>query len=80
MGKEDGKDGNDHIDNGIREIVRQAYPKFSRPTKKQYKDFLEFLETAVASDNLKKNDPAKWEEYKKKLDKERFLKRLNVRK
>lgn len=47
--------------------------------KKVYKDYLEFLETAVASDNLKKNDPEKWEELKKKLEKERFLRKLKVK-
>jgi len=48
--------------------------------KRKYENFLEFLETAVASENLKKNDPAKWAEYKKKLEKERFLARMKVRK
>jgi hypothetical protein len=47
---------------------------------KQYKSYLEFIETAVASENLKKNDPQKWEEYKAKLKKERFLVKLKVRK
>jgi len=47
---------------------------------KQYKNYLEFLETAVASETLKKNDPAKWEEMKAKLKKERFLVKLKVRK
>lgn len=28
----------------------------------KYKDYLEFLETTVASANLKTKDPAKWEE------------------
>ena len=47
---------------------------------KQYKNYLEFLETAVASENLKKNDPTKWEGMKAKLKKERFLVKLKVRK
>lgn len=46
----------------------------------KYKDYLEFLETAVASENLKKNDPKKWEEMKAKLKKERFLRKLKVKK
>lgn len=46
---------------------------------KKYKDYREFLETAVASENLKKNDPEKWAEYKKKLEKERFLTKLKVK-
>lgn len=48
--------------------------------KPQYGNFLEFLETAVASENLKKNDPKKWEERKKQLEKERFLVKLKVKK
>jgi len=51
-----------------------------RKKKKQYKDYLEFLETAVASENLKKNDPQKWEEMKAKLKKEKFLCKLGVKK
>jgi hypothetical protein len=47
--------------------------------KKKYKNYLEFLETAVASENLKKNDPEKWAEYKRKLEKERLLVRLGVK-
>lgn len=46
---------------------------------KQYKDYLEFLETAVASENLKKNDPEKWAEMKTKLKKERLLRRLKIK-
>jgi hypothetical protein len=47
---------------------------------RSYKDYLEFLEVAVASENLKKNSPEKWEEMKRKLEKERFLKKMKVRK
>jgi hypothetical protein len=47
---------------------------------KKYKDYLEFLETAVASENLKTNDPEKWAEMKKKLEKERFLRKMKVKK
>ena len=46
----------------------------------KYKNYLEFLETAVASENLKRNDPEKWKELKEKLKKERFLHKLKVRK
>jgi len=48
--------------------------------ERSYKSYLEFLETAVASENMRKNDPQKWEECKKKLEKERFLVRMKVRK
>jgi hypothetical protein len=47
-----------------------------KPKDGKYKDYLEFLETAVASDNLKTKDPAKWEEMKKKLERERFLRKV----
>lgn len=47
---------------------------------KKYKSYLEFLETAVASENLKRNDPTKWEEMRAKLKKERFLLKLKVKK
>jgi hypothetical protein len=47
---------------------------------RSYKDYLEFLEVAVASENLKKNEPEKWQEMKRKLEKERFLKKMNVKK
>ena len=50
------------------------------PKEKKYENYMEFLETAVASENLKKNDPTKWEEMKAKLKKERFLVKLKVRK
>lgn len=48
--------------------------------KGKYKNFLEFLEAAVASENLKKNDSKKWAERKKQLEKERLLVRLGVKK
>ena len=54
--------------------------KQKKKKKPKYKDYLEFLETAVASENLKKNDPEKWKEMNEKLKKERFLRRLGVRK
>lgn len=44
----------------------------NKPTKKQTEDFIKFLEKAVASKNLKNNDPAKLEKYKKQLEKERL--------
>ena len=47
---------------------------------RSYKDYLEFLETAAASENLKKNDPEKWQDMKRKLEKERFLKKMKVKK
>lgn len=50
------------------------------PKEKKYESYMEFLETAVASENLKKNDPEKWAEMKKKLEKERFLVKMKVRK
>lgn len=48
--------------------------------KRQYKDYLEFLEKAIASENLKKNEPQKWEEMKRKLEKERFLRKMKIKK
>lgn len=48
-------------------------------SKPKYKDYLEFLETAVASENLKKNDPTKWAELNERLKKERFLRKLKIR-
>lgn len=48
--------------------------------KRKYENYLEFLEAAVASENMRKNDPEKWAECKKKLEKERFLVRMKVRK
>jgi predicted DNA-binding protein YlxM (UPF0122 family) len=66
--------------------IAQCDPAVSDHFKKgeamatKYKNYLEFLETAVASENLKKNDPKKWEEMKAKLKKERFLVKLKVRK
>jgi hypothetical protein len=48
--------------------------------ERKYKDYLEFLETAAASENLKKNDPEKWQDMKRKLEKERFLKKMKVKK
>lgn len=50
-----------------------------KKSKKQYKDFLEFLETAVASENLKKDDPETWKQRKRQLEKERLLVRLKIK-
>lgn len=43
------------------------------------KEYLAFLEKAVASENCKKNDPEKWADYKRKLEKERLLRKLKVK-
>lgn len=45
-------------------------------TKKEIEEFVKFLEKAVASKNLKNNDPAKYEKYKAKLEKERLKLKL----
>jgi len=47
--------------------------------KRTYKDYMEYLETAVASENLRRNDPARWAELRDKLKKERFLRKLKVK-
>jgi predicted DNA-binding protein YlxM (UPF0122 family) len=70
---------------GLEPRIAQCDPAVSDHFKKgeamatKYKSYLEFLETAVASENLKKNDPKKWEEMKAKLKKERFLVKLKVK-
>jgi hypothetical protein len=45
-------------------------------TKKQIEDYILFLEKAIASKNLKNNDPIKHEAYKVKLDRERLKLKL----
>jgi hypothetical protein len=45
-------------------------------TKKQIEDYILFLEKAIASKNLKNNNPIKYEAYKVKLDGERLKLKL----
>jgi len=47
-----------------------------KPTKKETEDYIKFLERAVASNNLKNNDPEKHKKYKEKLEKERLKLKL----
>lgn len=50
--------------------------KNKKPTKKEIEDYIEFLEKAVNSKNMKDNEPDKWEKYKKKLERERLKLKL----
>ena len=45
-------------------------------TKKNIEDYILFLEKAIASKNLKNNDPIKHEAYKVKLDREKLKLKL----
>ena len=45
-------------------------------TKKQIEDYIKFLEKAIASKNLKNNDPLKHEAYKVKLEREKLKLKL----
>jgi|LakMenE01Jun11ns_1017448.scaffolds.fasta_scaffold8694366_2 hypothetical protein len=50
--------------------------KEKKSQEQQTKEYVQFLEKALKSKNLKNNDPLKYEEYKKKLEKEKLKARL----
>lgn len=78
LAKSPGSDPGESADSNSARATKSR--RFAVKEKRKYGTYLEFLEAAVNSESLKRNDPKEWKKLEKKLKKERLLVKWGIKK